>query len=72
MEFRLRIKEPDRCGGLGTAQHFGGKAGFTDLSVIHYDHPRGDLPDDVNVVRDEQEGRSPFAVDVCQELQYLG
>ena len=72
MEFRLRIKESDRCGGLGTAQHFSGKAGFAYLSVIHYDHPRRDLPDDVDVVRDEQERRSALAVDVGQELQYLG
>ena len=35
---------------------------------MHNYYARRNLPDDMNIVSDEQEGRSALSVDVCQEL----
>ena len=68
MESGLSIEQTYSRRRFRIVQHLVGQARFTDLSVVHYNNSGRDLPDDMDIVRDEQEGRSALAVDVRQEL----
>ena len=68
MKLSLRIEQTLGRRRFRIIQHIVCQARFTDLSVVHYYYAGRDLPDYMNVVRDEQEGCSALAVDVRKEL----
>ena len=66
------MKELLRRFGLWSGKDLGSKTFLADIAAVHNYDTRADLAHDMDVVRDEKEGRSTLAVNVSEQLQYLG
>ena len=60
-----------RVGMLGAVEDVVHRALLHDPSQVHHDHLTGDLGDDAQVVRDEDDGRPVLALELAQEVQHL-
>ncbi len=57
---------------LRFGEHPVGGAVLDDPSVLHHDHVVGDLPDDGQVVRDEQVADAQLGLEAREQLEHLG
>ena len=64
----LRFKKGSRAFWFGICQDFCSDPFFADLSAIHYDYAGTDLPYDVDVVSDKEEGSAALPVNVRHEF----